>query len=73
MHVIWEGVNVREHGPETLARFNEPGLVIWYYRAVADALGPHTGRVPVAELRAATDELARLIGPAEQATAEVAS
>jgi (p)ppGpp synthase/HD superfamily hydrolase len=55
--------DVRTHGPETLARFNEPALVIWYNRAVADALAPHAGRVPIAELRSATEELARLVGP----------
>jgi (p)ppGpp synthase/HD superfamily hydrolase len=56
--------DVRTHGPETMARFNEPDRVIWYYRAVAVALEPHAGSVPVAELRAATEELARLIEPA---------
>ena len=63
--------HVRAHGPETLARFNEPGRVIWYYRAVADALEPHAGSVPVAELRAATEELARLTDPAQASANEV--
>ena len=57
--------DVRAHGPETLARFDAPDQLIWYYRSVADALEPHAGRVPVAELRAATEELACLVKPAE--------
>ena len=65
--------DVREHGPDTLARFNEPGRVIWYYRAVADALEPHAGNVPVAELRSATDELERLVGPAHAGANEVSA
>jgi (p)ppGpp synthase/HD superfamily hydrolase len=65
--------DVRTHGPETLARFNEPGRVTWYYRAVADALEPHAGSVPVAELRAATEELARLVEPAQPDAARVST
>jgi (p)ppGpp synthase/HD superfamily hydrolase len=65
--------DVREHGPQTLARFNAPGRVLWYYRAVADALEPHAGRVPVAELRAAVEELERLVGSAKNPAAEVSA
>ena len=61
--------DVRAHGPETLARFNQPDRVIWYDRAVADALEPHAGCV-LAELKSATDELASLIEPAQAVSAD---
>lgn len=53
--------DVRTHGPETLARFNEPGRVLWYYRAVAHALEPHADRIPLAELQEAIASLAALV------------
>ena len=65
--------DVRAQGPETLARFKEPGRVVWYYRAVADALEPHAASVPLAELRAAIGELSALVeGAGKQPAAEAA-
>lgn len=63
--------DVRAHGAETLARFNAPDQVIWYYRAVADALQPHAATVPLAELRSAIADLTALVGSAPSQAAPV--
>ncbi|HZZ33495.1 MAG TPA: HD domain-containing protein [Phenylobacterium sp.] len=62
--------DVRTHGPETLARFNEPDQVLWYYRAVADGLQPHAASLPMAEFRAAIGELSALVAAGAEVDAD---
>jgi (p)ppGpp synthase/HD superfamily hydrolase len=49
--------DVRANGPATLARFERPDRLVWYYSSVADALERHAATVPVRELR---DQIAAL-------------
>jgi (p)ppGpp synthase/HD superfamily hydrolase len=53
--------DVRAEGRQTLQRFVEPDHVLWYFTSVADALEPHRGAVPLAELRSRIGELTGLL------------
>ncbi|WP_411289207.1 HD domain-containing protein [Phenylobacterium sp.] len=53
--------DVRRDGPQSLERFNEPDRVVWYYRAVTEALCAHRARAPIAELGDAIKELTRAL------------
>lgn len=58
--------DVRRYGPVTLDRFNaDPARLVWYFRAIADALASHEAVVPVLELRAAADTLQGLLARRE--------
>jgi len=43
--------DVQREGPSTLARFNRPASLAWYYEAVAAGLEPHRERAPVRRLQ----------------------
>jgi (p)ppGpp synthase/HD superfamily hydrolase len=50
--------DVRREGPATLGRFNaDPSRLVWYFRAIAEALASHEAVAPLAELRGAADTL----------------
>lgn len=55
--------DVRRDGPQTMARFNaSPERILWFNRAVAQALAPHRDWAPVDEVEAASAELAAVLG-----------
>jgi HD domain len=64
--------DVRRDGPATLARFNAgPERILWYYAAVAAAIGRHRATAPVGELEQGVTTFAALLGlavPAEEGT-----
>jgi (p)ppGpp synthase/HD superfamily hydrolase len=54
--------DLRRDGRATMKRFGAPpDRILWYHRAVADALRRHGAAIPVAELDVANAELAALL------------
>lgn len=53
--------DVAAQGPQTLRRFAEPERIVWYYRAVVEALEVHARAVPLAELNAGIAALEALL------------
>ena len=52
--------DVRRDGPETLARFNAPGRLVWYFESIAEVLEVHTGSAPIREIREGAMQLRSL-------------
>jgi (p)ppGpp synthase/HD superfamily hydrolase len=53
--------DIRRFGPATLDRFNaKPDRLVWYVRAMAEALAPYAASAPVDEIRAGAEILQRL-------------
>ncbi len=53
--------DIRRFGPATLERFNaKPDRLVWYVRAMAEALAPYAAMAPVDEIRAGAETLERL-------------
>lgn len=52
--------DVRREGSGTLARFNAPDRLVWYYKAVAGALEAHRANAPIDDIHFLADQLAEL-------------